>query len=445
LNLGYLKRSEKITGLSYGVNVNSMFLDKIDFFLWQDEDSGAYRQNEEAITQLAGMRLSIDPMINYYNDNGIQHSLKTRFFYVDNHYEEDSAKNSIAQSAYFEYQLVKRFKNSFNLVSGITEKITGIDAELYGNHSGNEISFYTQLDKEFVGKLKFLFGFRVEQYSLDNVRDKTRPIFRTGINYKLAEYTNLRASLGQGYRYPSVAEKYTSTSVSSVRIFPNPDLKPEEGWSSEIGIMQSLKIKTWFLMIDLAAYYTRYKDMVEFRFGLYAPEGEIPTLEHVGFSSMNVSNTMIKGIDFNIRGKKDIGDLKVKFLMGYTYTNPIDLDFDNDTIEDGEILKYRNLHIAKSDIEASYQKFTAGIYLSYHSKMVNVDSIFMQQIFGTMILPGFDTYWEEKNDSYSVMDCRLLYELSDRSILTLTAKNILNKEYLIRPIFRTGINYKLAG
>ncbi|MCK7529806.1 MAG: hypothetical protein MZV63_01475 [Marinilabiliales bacterium] len=35
-------------------------------------------------------------------------------------------------------------------------------------------------------------------------------------------YTFLRASFGQGYRYPSIAEKYATTTLGSVKVFPNP-------------------------------------------------------------------------------------------------------------------------------------------------------------------------------------------------------------------------------
>ena len=54
------------------------------------------------------------------------------------------------------------------------------------------------------------------------INDKIVPIFRTGINWQAADYTFLRASFGQGYRYPSIAEKYASTTLGSVKIFPNP-------------------------------------------------------------------------------------------------------------------------------------------------------------------------------------------------------------------------------
>ena len=38
-----------------------------------------------------------------------------------------------------------------------------------------------------------------------NYISASKPVFRTGLNYQLAVATYLRASWGQGYRFPSMA------------------------------------------------------------------------------------------------------------------------------------------------------------------------------------------------------------------------------------------------
>ena len=47
-------------------------------------------------------------------------------------------------------------------------------------------------------------------------------------------------------------------------IFPNENLNPETGWSSELGIKQVLKIGEWKGFIDVAAFMMQYNDMMEF-------------------------------------------------------------------------------------------------------------------------------------------------------------------------------------
>jgi len=94
INLNLLYRNKKVNGLSYGINSNGMIVNKSDFFLWQDADSGAYRQNESAVTRLNGFRLNIDPFVEYYNDKGGRHTLKARYFRIVNEFKEAADKNN---------------------------------------------------------------------------------------------------------------------------------------------------------------------------------------------------------------------------------------------------------------------------------------------------------------------------------------------------------------
>ena len=95
-----------------------------------------------------------------------------------------------------------------------------------------------------------------------------KPVFRAGINYQLAKGTFLRSSWGQGYRFPSIAELFIETEVASgIYVFQNPNLKPEEGWSSEVAIKQVFMFGKWKGYIDVAAFIMEYKNMMEFSFG----------------------------------------------------------------------------------------------------------------------------------------------------------------------------------
>ena len=51
-----------------------------------------------------------------------------------------------------------------------------------------------------------------------------------------------------------MAELFISTNQSGLEIYPNPELKPESGWSSEIGIKQGVKTGKWMGYIDVAAF-----------------------------------------------------------------------------------------------------------------------------------------------------------------------------------------------
>ena len=110
---------------------------------------------------------------------------------------------------------------------------------LFGDHNSTNVAAYGQYEHH-MKRLDLTGGVRVEYFEQDGRagdsdfyigKDSSLvlpvyPILRLGAHYQVAEYTHLRASFGQGIRYPSVAERYTQTSVGALNVFPNPMLTP---------------------------------------------------------------------------------------------------------------------------------------------------------------------------------------------------------------------------
>ena len=109
-----------------------------------------------------------------------------------------------------------------NITAGLTENYSTVISNFYGDHTSLNIAGFTQVELNPLPKLKLVAGVRVEQNSLDSNLDKLVPIFRAGVNWQVADYTFLRGSFGQGYRYPSIAEKFASNTIGTINIFPNP-------------------------------------------------------------------------------------------------------------------------------------------------------------------------------------------------------------------------------
>jgi outer membrane cobalamin receptor len=436
-NVNLLYRDKKVPGLSYGINSNVMFHNKIDFFLWQDADSGAYRQNTSAIPKLDGFRLNVDPSVEYYNQNGGKHTVKARYFRVSNRFKEEPDKENISALYYSEYKYHKSFNKPVDFSMGASASYSDIHSQLYENNSSLNGSVYAQFDGEIHDKVKVSLGLRFETYRLDDYTEFSKPVFRTGLNYHAAKYTFVRASFGQGYRFPSIAEKYTATNLGTVNIFPNPDLKSETGWSAEIGIKQGLHLKTWNGFMDVSLFRTRYKDMIEFTFGIYKPDSvAIPTFDHVGFKALNIGNAQITGIEITLIGEGTIFNLPAILQAGYAYIYPIDLDYDpSDTSNslDNNILKYRYQHSVKVDFELRWKKLATGLFFMYNSFMKNIDQVFTDPVMGNLILPGFPAYREQHQKGYIVFDHRISYQLIDHLKIAVITKNLFNKEYVGRP------------
>jgi outer membrane cobalamin receptor len=435
MNLGY--RDRKIRGLSYGVNMNTMYQDKIDFLLWQDADSGAYRQNLSAIPRVHPFRLNIDPYLEYSGENGNKHSIKTRFLFIDNVFREEPDKNNESSQYFGEYKFQRTFKENIVWNTGLSIKYSNVIANLFGDHNSLNTAVYSQLDFRAFRNLKLSAGLRWETYKLDSIFEMSTPLFRTGLNYQLARHTFLRASFGQGYRFPSIAEKHTATSVSSLNIFPNPDLNTETGWSAEAGIKQSLEIKDWKGFVDIAAFITEYRDMIEYTFGVYKPDTiQYATPEHIGFKSLNIGNARISGIEIILAGEGKILGIPAVLHTGYNYNYPVDLNYDEDDTTDtsgSRILKYRYHHSFKADIQLSYKRFSGGFNFIYRSFMINVDPVFVDPLIGNIFLPGYPEYREKHNKGYILCDGRISFRLSEKFRISIIVKNIFNKEYIGRP------------
>ncbi len=474
LNGGLKHYSEKIDGLTYGLNVNTNFNDGSVFFIWANADSvlhalGGTDTATTTLSEYSSTRIMIDPYLTYLDTNGNKHNIRTRLFRSDN---KNNTNQAATSNYYFaEYQFQKRWDNQLSLTTGLTFSFTDVISELYGDHTSNNIAGFLQLDKKW-DKVTLTGGTRLEYYRIDSVFtegklfsiDKTlpfQPVFRLGATYNPMEYTFIRASYGQGYRFPSIAEKYISTFVGGLNIFPNANIQPEYGWSAEIGIKQGFKIKNFQGYLDLSGFLTQYTDMMEFVFGFYNLDGaDITDAElaavvqangfgvlanYLGARSNNIQNANIPGFEASIVGQGDIGDFTISTLAGYTYINPTAINPDSAYLAtfsdpDSKTLKYRNKHMAKIDFQVDYKKVAFGASIRYTSFMANVDKAFTEALPGVVIdgapveiLPGYGPYRDARRTGDIVCDARLSFGVTKSSRLSLLMTNVFNREYSNRP------------
>jgi iron complex outermembrane receptor protein len=258
-----------------------------------------------------------------------------------------------------------------------------------------------------------------------------------------------------------MAELFISTNQSGLEIYPNPDLKPESGWSTEIGIKQGLKFGNWMGYLDVAAFLMQYNDMMEFAFGQWG--GTNKPLSGLGFKSVNVGKTQISGIEISLSGQGKINDnVTINILAGYTYMNPISLSPDdpyayqiqwgdtiseytyNNSSSDSTVLKYRYQHIAKIDAEIVYKKLSIGTSLRYNDFMRNIDYIFTTELINNPSsipglpedfdgIPGINAAREKFKEGDFIIDIRAGYQINKNIRLGVIINNLLNREYMSRP------------
>jgi outer membrane receptor protein involved in Fe transport len=417
------------------------------FFIWNNYQAGAMRPFPGTVSDRQSLRIYIDPAVHYTDKFSNSHKLMGRTILVNNTNNTNQSNSSVNQ--YAEYQFQRKFeKAQLTLTSGIVGAWNKTDSQLLGDTTfyGQNHAVYLQLDKTFGQKLTIAGGLRYEyikQISPEVFEGVVIPngkvtndklIGRLSANYQVSEYSSIRASYGQGYRYPTLTERFVTTTFASFSIFANPTLEPETGWSSELAYKQGFALGAFKGFIDVAGFMSEYENMIEFTF-LGFPK--------FGFVPLNVGDIRISGVETGVTGQLTVFKIPINVVGGYTYINPIYKNFDDSpeiqksVSEEGKnVLKYRSNHQFKMDLEAKIWKFRWGISTQYSSHFINIDRAFENPLSqpnpANGDIFGIYRYRQANNKGYTLWDTRLTYEIGKLSITGLL-NNVFNEEYTLRP------------
>jgi iron complex outermembrane receptor protein len=456
VNFNLRRRSKKYTGLNFGINGNMMMKKSSTVFAWQDDTANFYRGYPGAVLLADNFTMYLDPFVNYYTSLGVKHSFTNRILYSDT--KANNNQSNSALMIFNQYQFSKQFKNIGNLdfVAGLVSQYTDSYSNMYSS-SGSpynyiwNASLFVELEKKFGNALIVSLGMRIEHFRLnDTIRD-TKPILRAGTSFKLGKETYLRASVGQGYRFPTITERYIRTNVGSFAVFDNPDLIPETSWNAEVGVKQGFKFSKFYGYFDAAIFYQEYNNTIEYLFGFWNFDFAL-----AGFKFVNTGRSKVTGIDISLNGQAKIGkNFEIYTMFGYTYVEPVSLDPDyvfavddrgieysyNSTSVDSSqnILKYRFLHTVKFDIEFNYKSISFGTSIKYFSKIENLDnSIFEFENAtiesGTMQPILYSNYFYNQNRGNIIFDMRLSYSFRQYHKIAIISNNIFNRWYSLRPL-----------
>ena len=408
----------------------------------------------------------------------------------------------LTYNGYIDYQFAKQWQNGVRLTTGVNWSHITNTANITGTHQTDNLAAYLQYDHRIANRLSLSAGVRFEYYRMDDQYKEAniqigkwlcpvRPVFRAGLNWEIYKAGFLRASFGQGYRNPSITEKFARKDIGGVGVYPNHDIKPESGYNAELGYKQLYKFGPVSGVLDIAGFYTEYQNMIEYQFGLFrnsdfsminSMNDVIDEVQHmidgfketkslsnagigIGAQFVNVSHARIYGVEVGTTGKVDIKkDMTLHYNIGYTFTEPEDLDNTKRIEEektytdplqmknksnDSKYLKYRNKHSFKTTIDYNYKWFSVGMNLSYRSKILAVDYLMVDErvkeqedlmdyarksIFGYEDGLSLHDYWMEHNNGIFTMDLRCAVRFKEHAEVQFMINNLLNTEYSYRPM-----------
>jgi len=465
LNFSLRYRSKKVSGLSYGINGNGM-VNKTNMVLaWLTDSAGLYRSYPGAVFLENQTFFNLDPFVRYDAGNGVVHSLNTRVFHTDDQMTNNQSTKGTLY--YGEYQLQRKFKElDLTFTGGVVGSLSTSHAKLYDssgtpNNKNTNVAGYLQADKKLWDVLNISGGLRYEYYQTNKLESVTQPIFRAGASLRVLEGTWVRTSFGDGFRYPTITERYISTKAGLFGVFPNPGLQPETSRSFEVGLKQGFKIGSCMGYLDVAGFQQNYHNTIEYLFGPWQQN-----ISLFGFKFVNTGDSRVSGADISLACTTPESNKKfgITALIGYTYANPVSLtpaqvyahtkgipgsaadtnySYKTTSLDtSGNVLKYRFKNMFKADVEVRIHNLGAGVSYRYYSKMQNIDKAFadiesltqtLNSSFNQFAPINIVNYWQS-HKGFHVFDARLSYKLTDKHKLSVVCSNVLNTAYFLRPL-----------
>jgi len=452
-NINLRRRDSAIPGLTYGLSTNWQKGESLNTLIWENSATGLYSSYAGAATRTKQLVGTVDPFIEYLSPSGVRTSFRNRWQHLVNNNNNGQGNNSdVFYSELQTQKLGALGMEKMTLTGGVVHQYTIGEAQLYtgGNEDGintaRNIAGYLQLDQPIGERLNLSAGMRYEHFSI-NDDSEGKPVFRAGGNYQVAEETYIRSSFGQGFRFPTIAEKYIRTGLGVLQVYPNENLKPESSTSLELGVKQGVKVGGFMGYLDVAIFQQRYTDFIEFTFQRWA-ESSDDLLNGLGFGSLNTGESQVRGAEISLMGQAKWGSRdqhSLDVLTGYTYTNPISLtpdliygDGDSTTYiatsydATGHILKYRSPHLVRFDAQWTHPKGFIGLSARYQSVLQNFDKAFI--LFDGFADWGLTDWLGDHPTLPWIIDFRVGYNMSDNSRLSVVVSNLLNEEYSIRPL-----------
>ncbi len=261
---------------------------------------------------------------------------------------------SNSSTGYLEYQGTWNASPSTVLTFGADGELDFINSNSFTNKQSNSGAVYLQAEQR-IDSLRATVGGRYDYEKIEGKASFNQLNPKIGLVYDIGSGTALRASIGTGFRAPSVGETYASIQSGGVAIVPNPNLLPERSLSEEIGGIVPL---SFYGLINAAIFQSDYWNMIEPEFN---NSGQI--------TFQNVTRARIQG--YEIDASSDVGTDFLTMKASYTYIYPLD-------ITNHDILKYRSRELFYLSAEFQKSIYRASVDFRYISKFENYDRQLVQ-------------------------------------------------------------------
>jgi len=234
-----------------------------------------------------------------------------------------------------------RYGTNFTFEEGISDDFSG------GNHFRRRNAFYASYNiLSSSHKNSYIINVREEL-----VNSVTTPVtFSTGLNCFLTDSLTLKGNLSKNYRIPDFDDLYWN-------VWGNPDLKPESGYSSDVGYSYVFKLQQVKIKIDQTIYAGIISNWI-----IWEPSPSNPSIWH----PYNLNKVFSRGVENNIRATYILNDFKLGIGASYNLTIATQMNAANvDPSLVGKELIYVPKNKAGCSFNIGYKTFSAEFIQVY--------------------------------------------------------------------------------
>ncbi len=318
-------------------------------FWYQNSD----KEIQAMMTNIGGNESQNDEFyrinVNWQYNNDMQtYKANIAFFDNRNIYNNpgiNQITNNNAVSTLGELESKYRIGNNHIVNIGVHGVIESARSEFYGARKKRDrISLFSSY--KFFNNSNSLAS--VISFRKEIVNNKINPFtFSIGVRGNIFNNISLNANLSKSYRLPTFNELYWGA-------WGNPDLKPEKGYSEDIGISYSKDYKNSKLLYNISCFNTNISNWI-----IWLPEGNIWTPE-------NKKEVWSRGVESELKYLYEIRKINGNFNLSYNYTKTT-----NKTINDfslkGKQLIYVPLHKVNFNSVLKYKSYS----INYNQKFVS--------------------------------------------------------------------------
>ena len=226
-----------------------------------------------------------------------------------------------------------------------------VTSDIFGDHSQNELAAYGESEQRF-GRARLTAGARIDYIAVDGggLSAVVSPRVGAVLETRLGAW---RASVGRGFRAPSLAERFVSTVVGGLVVIPNPDLGPETAWSFELANAAHLSSA---VHSDAALFWTEAYDLIE------------PRVNLSSIQFRNLTRARLAGLDLTLTALP----LTPRLTTALAYTFLYARELAGDGVP-GRPLAFRPKHLLTLSADYQWRAVSVGGDFRYASRFERVE------------------------------------------------------------------------